>query len=1180
MDVAMAKRIKGRWGWISAALAAGALAAVIASAPWILSSDWGREYVLRQASRWAGGRLEVESWTLRWQGPQVMENVRFTFSGEQTPLATCKRIAVGASLWSIVRHDLGQVELTDPKLCLQEPLALAAAPQRPVYSQAGTAHVSLGGWEPPYTGDFRVSNGTVEALAPGVDPILFTHIALDLRVRHGEPIHLLLSGRTEPEGEFRVASTMEGETWRAQAQIVKLPVKGMDQIAAFFQPDLAGLLIEGLGPSLDLSLQAESAAQALDLQLHALSPRLALHAQILSEGGIASLKGPATLALTPTPLFCQKILALAPALHGWTVLRCPSMEATVEAFSLPLTDAGADLARLAFRGAVTATDAALSAPEIAQPVTVAQARVEAAASPLAEGLSFAATLSSSLVEASDVRLRWDGQWRLEQPAKMHWTLPGKAPIDLTVATLLLPAAWERLSLEGSLQTAQLFSLANVTARFSVQTVDNLRIDLQAEGLRTALQGGLKDGGRLLRVTEPLSIDYTLSPAVASAWLPSYAALSGPTRLQLTLDPFALPLSMEGVRALALKGKGEIDKIAFSLAHLGAQAALTKVALSFQADGKAGTAQLNLAGEALLQDTPAGAAALRLSVSRFDPSALQTASLEAAVQLRHLSTAFVEAWIPRGTGLAEAIGPDLNLDAVWRKDPAAETFSLKTESRLLTAHAAFSLKDQVFQLLKGQPASLNLTLTEKGYAWLDRLLTGSGAEDNPFLLQEPAQLSFSLSRLNWPLAGGQPDVDGKGSVGRLAFVEKSTGQVFALENAQLTAHASPGKPLSFQLGSGVVASSSKDGRLEASGTLDPALFTQPQASWQDLDLSLALNMQKFPSLLVDALARILGQTDYPCTALFGHTLNAALSMQLEHLTGPVSLNINAPNSRVALSGALNKGVLTLSAPLHAQITMTDDLSHWLLKDFNPFSISRISAQAPLTLEVAAAGFSLPLYPFSAVALTIPQARIELGKISARNEGNLKLTLGLLKSKQFSKDQDLTLWFAPIDLHIKKGIVDWERTEILVADTYEVALWGKIDLPKEYVDMILGLTAQCLKAAFGIRNLPENYVLHIPMRGPADNVRIDTGGATTKVALLLAWQQKALAGSLGGAPGALFGGLLDAMGPLPDKDAKAPPAKHPFPWEEGGKKGRHTSHADRKRAIKKGEKPLKQLMKVIG
>jgi len=261
-----------------------------------------------------------------------------------------------------------------------------------------------------------------------------------------------------------------------------------------------------------------------------------------------------------------------------------------------------------------------------------------------------------------------------------------------------------------------------------------------------------------------------------------------------------------------------------------------------------------------------------------------------------------------------------------------------------------------------------------------------------------------------------------------------------------------------------------------------------------------------------------------------------------------------------------------------VQVTPDVSRFILDSANPLSISQIYADNPLTLQIDPQGFALPLFPFDLTQFTFSKARIELGKIRCKNEGGLNFTLSLLKSKQFTNNRELLLWFAPMDLKLQKGILEIERTEILIADTFDIALWGHIDLVKDYVDMVLGLTANALQAAFPIPNLPNNYVLQIPMKGPTHKVVIDQTQATAKIALLLAWQQKILSEVLKGKSpaGFLFGELLNKLGPLPDFDKKPPPAKQPFPWETYEPRKKKNTHKS-KHNFK--DKPLKQILKIL-
>jgi hypothetical protein len=240
-----------------------------------------------------------------------------------------------------------------------------------------------------------------------------------------------------------------------------------------------------------------------------------------------------------------------------------------------------------------------------------------------------------------------------------------------------------------------------------------------------------------------------------------------------------------------------------------------------------------------------------------------------------------------------------------------------------------------------------------------------------------------------------------------------------------------------------------------------------------------------------------------------------------------------------------------------------------------------------LEISPQGFSCPVIPSNTSKIQVNKGRLEIGKVWCKNEGNLQVTLGLLKRGQYHSGDELRLWFAPLDFQIQKGLFSGERTEILIADSLQVCLWGDVNLPKNSIDAILGLTSGTLRKAFGIKDLPDNYVLQIPIRGSLDDPKIDKGSATTKIGALLIWQQRAAAAGFAKGPaGALLGEMLNKLGPLPGGDQKAPPAKTPFPWQTKGQieekkpssKKKKTSSVDKK-IIHPDDSALRQALKLL-
>jgi len=629
----------------------------------------------------------------------------------------------------------------------------------------------------------------------------------------------------------------------------------------------------------------------------------------------------------------------------------------------------------------------------------------------------------------------------------------------------------------------------------------------------------------------VSLDYTVSE------FPPF--VSTPATLHVDFDPIT---SFD-----AFQGKATID--ALSLQNV----SLQNIRAPFQFNRKDKTGSLKLNG-----NVGAGSFDVQLSV--------QKDGIRAKGNLAQVPTSVF------GGDFSNLLGKTVTMKFDGSSTSDKQVVSVQGNSDLLNVDLNLQQAGNIISLVK--PGTISYTLTQEGYAALYKQSSGT------FQLADTALLNLSLSQLRLPATLGpyripsitfdfsQIQLQGDLTVDKLSLVEKTSGEVTSVNGLKLhLVQSAPNTPLAFNLSANV----DPKGTVAAQGTFDHAAAST----------ALSLNIQQFSTSVLDLIIR-----DLSLSTILGPTVNATASIQVKNWTGPLKLSINAPNTRASLDGSLKDGILTLNDTIYAQITMTPELSDLILKDINPLSITAIRAQNPLSLEIPASGFAVSLRPFSLSSVTIPNARIELGQIFCKNGGNLNVAMGLLKLSQFSKDKEMKLWFAPIDLHIQRGVVDCERTEILVADTYDICTWGQVDLVKNYVDMVLGLTGSCLKKAFGIKDLPSDYVLQLPMKGPTNNVQIDTSKATAKVTALLLWQQKSLAGDLvGGSAGSFLGGVLDKLGPLPDFDTKAPPAKHPFPWEtsrEDAPKKKHTSEAEppkKKKHIRTDEKPLKQLLKIL-
>ncbi len=775
-------------------------------------------------------------------------------------------------------------------------------------------------------------------------------------------------------------------------------------------------------------------------------------------------------------------------------------------------------------------------------------------------------------------------------------------------------ALDKLQLSITAKTSQLplnqLSLQNINLHVGVQTYDQITLNFASNLAKASLVASLNPEKTALVLKKPLSIETVIDNAHYQAWVSEQATLTQNATLVLQIAPFSIPLDQTGLNSLKIKGLARVPMLALASPNQTRTITLTETQTSFQLDAKSKTMDFQCSSKVETKDTPNGTLSFKATLTNlsFDPSFdFSQAKIDANGDLTNISATLIDAFsaIPEANTL---IGPTFNCTFKAQSTPELQTFNIQASSPQMSVSAAFAANDQGIQL-QGNQGQAIWTLTPEGYQVIDMVLSGQANAKSPFLLKEKTTFNMSFSNLYIPLqphakTGSLADripvistdisklkitANGKNSV--LSFFDNSSQETIQLSNSAFSFNKSqPQGPILFTLSSAVTSQMAntvksgmgRSGSLNISATIDNLLNDQGEIDIAKLSGKIALNASQFPSRALDVIARAKGKTNLPFTTIFGETITADAALDIKELTGPVSMTLNASNSRFSLKGKLLKGTLLLDQPLHLQGMITTEISRLFLKEVNPLSISYIYSNDPVTLEISNTDFYVPLYPFDPNRVNIAKARIELGQIYCRNEGNISATLSLLKSRQFAKEKEMMLWFAPIDLNIDKGNIEIERIEILVSNTFDIAIWGKYSMVKSYVDMVLGLPATTLQKAFGVGGLPENYVLTIPMKGPSDNVKIDISKATAKVAMLLAWQQSSLAGAAGGGPaGAIVGQFLGKLATLPDKDAKVPAAKHPFPWEADKSRSRKaTSQAEgKKRHFKRSEKPLKQILKVI-
>jgi hypothetical protein len=986
----------------------------------------------------------------------------------------------------------------------------------------------------------NIHEGTLHITPLGAPPIIFQEIDILLTAaRQDLPLIFSITGKTEEQGvigNFAIKGQIaqfhtDHPEGNIEATVSHLPLLGVDQLLG-----LKGALVACIGSTIDLNLTAHGAKEALSFNMKASSPNFRAHIEAISQNNSLELSAPAQITLKVTPTLVSRFSL--PSLKQETLLT-----ADLSSLSCPFSEKGIELKKLKVDAAIHC------APAYFSDLTISALQVQLFSQSIDEKVDAVVNVSSPDFTLSTATLSLTKEITLTAPLSLTYTPKKGTPFTLNVATFSLPPSF---ALEKMQTDAQLLLPSyDLTAHLIANTWDNIAISLQGKNYQTDLTAKIVD--EVFIIKKPFTISASLTSTFIKTYFPNIA-LREPAPIKIDVAPLSLPFKTFDLTQIQGQGKAYANELLLTSKEGSKQFLLKNPEVRFSFNGSKETA-----GFQMTSTIEEGTLSLDVTLTQFSFSNSANAIINATGALQNISPSFFDILMVKNLSLQTLLGNTLDLSFKLNSQAEKQTFSLNAKSPNLYFSGNFLLQNNLLQL-ESQGLAFNFIITKESYPLFD---------NGPLKLAAPAVCSLQIEEMQWPVVRAKKahplleripinafNWDLMRLKGELLLKELKYQQ-FTLMNTTLQFEKR--ENILFNLNSSL----SPQGQIAITGEM-PGTPT-PQMKVHAL-------IKDFPTIALDLLPRLFGSQDLSFVPVFGKTLNAQVDLDLNDFNGPIGLNLTSENTRISLKGEMQHGFLTLKESLHAQVLMTPELSALILKQLNPLSIKEITSKSPITLEIDSTGFLLPIHPFTPSKLFMKKGVLEFGKISCHNEGNISTTLNLLKWGKIGKGDTLKLWLAPCVFSIQQGVATLERTEILLADAFDIAIWGNVDLVQHYINTTLGLTSSALSSAFGIKNLPKDYVLQIPMKGPMNNVTIDTAGATTKIALLLAWQQKDLAGAFG-SKGAFFNGLIDKVVPLPDMNTKAPPAKHPFPWEIPEKQ--KTSGTP----IKKGDKPLKQLLKVI-
>ncbi|MGL5263043.1 MAG: hypothetical protein ACRDAI_00455 [Candidatus Rhabdochlamydia sp.] len=508
---------------------------------------------------------------------------------------------------------------------------------------------------------------------------------------------------------------------------------------------------------------------------------------------------------------------------------------------------------------------------------------------------------------------------------------------------------------------------------------------------------------------------------------------------------------------------------------------------------------------------------------------------------NLPTKFLTFFVP-DSSLESVIGNVFNLKLDTKSSLEKQLYTFYLSSPLVKMQGTVDW-DKKEEKVSVHSIPLSFTLTQDNYAYIGSFIKlPSLTVVEPSLFQGTInQLSFNTKSKGFFPTPNRASLSFNTTITNEKLILAHQDESSSISSLQIKVNVSE-EHISSQIQANISA------KKQGSFFSDISWIKQKKALYAEI------RALEFPTYLFEGLF-----PEISLQKLCGPSMDLTSHTKLLAKSGPLSLEILSPYSSFFLEGLLQKEAITLNKPFYCQLNK--EAGRYALKELFP----SLQPKNPISIKIASGetlSFSLNSMQRIFPSLVIPSLEIEMGKMLCHNQNFANSLFNLLKINQFNATLTFNLWIAPITLHIDKGLITVERIELLLADLYEIAVWGKIK--GHSLNMKIGLPASTLAKAFQIQNLPDDYVLPLTLEGSLENPKINLKKAAAKIAALFICQQE------NKNPLNIF---FPSCKPL--QKMLIPPAKHPFPWEQTT-----TSVKDRNRKkFKQDDKPLKQLLKVI-
>jgi len=1118
----------------------GVLAVAAGALPAMLSTDWGRQTALGWVNRSVPGNVDAEAISLSWLGGQSVQALAIHDPAGR-PVLKLASFSTDLSLLDALRRklSLGQTVIRGLEADLQFDADGTSNLDAALGSTPTEGNGDGGGLALPLTGNMALIDSRITISAPGIDPVLLDNLSGALEMTGTEaPVRLSFGGRSR-QGELTGSITVNGQVSNlfpsgrldptgaraeVQAAIEDLPVDALDQLLG-----LRGVLSSALGDRTSVSIDANGDASRQNLDVDARAPGGELTLSGVIADGRFSLSRPAGAQLALTPELVAAVSRVVSGESNVVRLAAPvPLHLTVEQLELPVTPfnlsgialgAGLDARgsiRLSGLQGVGKADVNDLHVVVDSPGLGERARISLNGKPVTQGQTGNLTLNV------DVHKLLDKAGNL-QPAEA--TVQAQSRISGIPTTLVDTV----LKTDGLLLEAVGPTLGmDLDARTGESGRVDVSLNIDSPQLKAGPVRLVVDDQVALSETAPIRLD--LTPALWRRLAGDGAALSlgEPSTVTLEISAFRMPLPAGGAPVLQpgrtmLRAALAAEPLSFRDAAGGIPTRIEDLALTLEGD--------------TLADIGVDVVA---SVIRTEGllDALDASPMRLSLDAR--------------TGM----NPDASVKAI--------TSTLGLDSAGLRTTVKTSIEEGFTQLSLAEPAVIEAAVTPA-------LLASTRSNATPAAtLRKPAGVRATLERLVVPLAPF--DYAGISAAGDLQLdtlaIEAAGGAVSNIEATEASFRFDGGGgQAEIDLNSRIRAAAGESGELSLALTAANLLNSQGAITGEALSLTLSGQLQQLPSALVDQLL----DTDGLVAATLGHTASVSIDTQLDKLRGPLSLSLDAANTRADIKARIGEEGLTLTEPLAAQLEPTPEFGQKVLAKVHPIFETTQRAEQPVRLQIPAEGVRIPIQDFDFSKVVVPGMTLDFGRVVLKSGWLLRGIVGL--GQRFGKmdnvqREEWVAWFTPAVLKVENGqIVYTRRLDLLLDQRLHLATWGSADVLNDRSELTLAFMPDTMERVFSI-TVAENDALHVPIRGPLSGPAVDFKKAAADLARLRAQEEVAGENPLAGLLLGSVGGKVTGAGPVP------PASVSPLPWAGMLRERDAARQQDQASEPQQGEQPVRE------